>query len=83
MFSFFKKKSSAQKAKDRIQLVVINDRANCSPEVLNMMKQEIIEVIKKYMVIDEQGLDIKIGTEGENGNTPALFANIPIKKMRK
>ncbi len=81
MFLFGRKKKSAQTAKDRIQLVVINDRANCSPEVLNMMKQDIMEVIRKYMVIDESGLDINIGTE--DNNKPALSLNIPIKKMRK
>ncbi len=81
MFGLFGKKKSAKTAKDRIQLVVINDRANCSPEVLNMMKQDIIEVIKKYMVIDETGLDINIETESHD--KPALFVNIPIKKMRK
>lgn len=82
---FSRKKSSSNVAKDRLKLVLIHDRANCNSEVLEMMKQEIIQVISRYMEIDEKGLEINIGTttsEYENGVVPALYANIPIKKMR-
>lgn len=82
---FTKKKSSKNVAKDRLKLVLIHDRANCNTEVLEMMKQEIIQVINRYMEIDERGLEINLGTtssEYENGVVPALYANIPIKNMR-
>ena len=48
-------------------------------------KNDIIEVISKYMEIDTQGLDIQITqteTEAGGGNGPALYANIPIKEVR-
>lgn len=83
---FRRKKTSSSKAKDRLKLVLIHDRANCNTELLEMMKQEIIDVIKKYMEIDEEGLEINLGTtssEYSNGVVPALYANIPIKNMRK
>ncbi len=82
---FTKKKKSSNTAKDRLKLVLIHDRANCNTELLEMMKQEIIEVINRYMEIDERGLEINLGTtssEYENGVVPALYANIPIKNMR-
>lgn len=82
---FTKKKSSKNVAKDRLKLVLIHDRANCNTEVLEMMKQEIIQVINRYMEIDERGLEINLGTTSsdfENGVVPALYANIPIKNMR-
>lgn len=82
---FSKKKSSKNVAKDRLKLVLIHDRANCNTEVLEMMKQEIIQVITRYMEIDERGLEINLGTtssENDNGVVPALYANIPIKNMR-
>lgn len=85
MALFSKKKKSSNVAKDRLKLVLIHDRANCNTELLEMMKQEIIEVINRYMEIDEQGLEINLGTtssEFENGVVPALYANIPIKNMR-
>lgn len=85
LMDLFKKKSSGDIAKDRLKLVLISDRANCSPDVMEMIKNDIIQVISKYMEIDAEGLDIQITqteSEGNNGNVPALYANIPIKDMK-
>ena len=82
---FFRKKSSGSIAKDRLKLVLVSDRANCSPEIMEQMKNDIIQVISKYMEIDMDGLDIKISqteVDGSNIPVPALFANIPIRDMR-
>lgn len=85
LMDFFRKKNSGDIAKDRLKLLLVSDRANCSPELMEQIKNDIIQVISKYMDIDAQGLDIQITeTESESGNgaVPALFANIPIKDMR-
>lgn len=82
---FFRKKTSSNVAKDRLKLVLVSDRANCTPEIMEQMKNDIIQVISKYVEIDTDGLDIKITqteSEGNNGSVPALFANIPIKDMK-
>ncbi len=82
---FFKKKSSGTVAKDRLKFVLISDRANCSPELMEQIKNDIINVISKYVEIDAEGLDIKITQtelDGNNGSVPALFANIPIKDLK-
>ena len=84
--TFFRKRASGTMAKDRLKLVLVSDRASCSPETLEMIKNDIIEVISKYMEIDAEGLDIQITQtecEGSEGKVPALFANIPIKDIRK
>lgn len=89
LFTFFRKKennSSKDVAKDRLKLVLVHDRVNCSSQVLEMLKTDIIKVISNYMEIDEEELDIQIAqTESEqnNGSVPVLYANIPIKNMRK
>ena len=61
-FSFFKKKNdpaaSGSVAKDRLKLVLVHDRVNCSSQVLEMLKTDIIKVISNYMEIDEEELDI-------------------------
>ncbi len=83
---FTKKKNSGDYAKDRLKLLLVSDRANCSPDVMEQIKNDIIQVIAKYMEIDADGLDIQITqTEsGEgNGSVPALIANIPIKDMKQ
>lgn len=83
---FFRKKSSGNVAKDRLKLVLVSDRANCSPDLMEQIKNDIISVLSKYVEIDKQGLDIKIEqteSEGTNGSVPALFANIPIVSMKQ
>ena len=88
-FSFFKKRdntSSKNVAKDRLKLVLVHDRVNCSSQVLEMLKTDIIKVISNYMEIDEEELDIQITqtqSDDKNGTVPVLYANIPIKSMRK
>ena len=82
---FFKKKNSGDVAKDRLKLLLVSDRADCSPDVMMAIKNDIIQVISKYMEIDAEGLDIQITqTESEtsNGTVPALYANIPIKDLK-
>ena len=81
--SFFKKKNSADEAKDRLKLLLVSDRSNCSPETMELIKNDIIKVISKYMEIDAQGLDIQITQNDEEHTGPPLFANIPIREMKK
>ena len=85
IFDVFKKKPSGSVAKDRLKLLLVSDRANCSPEIMELIKNDIINVIKKYMEIDCEGLDIQITqTESDSsiGAVPALIANIPIKEVK-
>ncbi len=80
-----KKDSSKDTAKERLHLVLMQDRANVSADFLELMKQEIIDVIKKYIDVDESAIDVRLtnknGEDGENG-APALYANIPILNIR-
>lgn len=82
---FGKTKTSKDMAKERLKLVLIHDRANVSPQFLEMVKGEIIKVISHYMEIDEGELDIQLTrTKSEDGDrvVPALVANIPIKNVK-
>lgn len=75
------KEDSKNTAKERLHLVLAQDRANISADFLELMKQEILEVIKKYIDIDEKEIDVRLtNKEGEDGSVgaPALYANIPI-----
>ena len=86
LFDMFKKnKASGSVAKDRLKLVLVSDRAGCSPEIMEALKNEIIQVISKYMEIDTDNLNIQITqTESDegNGSVPAIYANIPIKGLK-
>lgn len=79
-FHFFKKKSSSDIAKDRLKILLISDRINCSPYTLNLIKQELIKSISKYMSIDEENMEIVLKKNNKRGKNrkPSLYANIPI-----
>lgn len=78
-----KEVASKQAAKDRLKLVLMQDRASVSPDFFEMMKQEIIDVIKKYIEIDEESLEVELTRGVEVGlEGPALYANIPIKNVK-
>ena len=86
MFRFFQRKSSCQVAKDRLKILLISDRVNCSPEVMDLIKTDIAKVISKYMKIDTETMDIQINAKKGNGRaskTPVLYANIPILDLHK
>lgn len=94
ILNFFKKlgknesketSGSKNKAKERLHLVLMQDRANVSADFLEMMKQEIIDVIKKYIEVEESEIDVRLTNEvKEDGTTgaPSLYANIPIANIR-
>ena len=77
--------NSKTAAKERLHLVLMQDRANVSADFLELMKQEIIEVIKKYIDVDESAIDVRLtnkeNADGTNG-APALYANIPILNIK-
>ena len=86
MFRFFQRKSSCQVAKDRLKILLISDRVNCSPEVMDLIKTDIAKVISKYMKIETENMDIQINAKKGNGRaskTPVLYANIPILDLHK
>ena len=90
---FFKKSNkketlntnSRDTAKERLHLVLMQDRANVSADFLDLMRQEIIEVIKKYIDIDESAMDVRLTNQAKEDGTqgaPALYANIPILNIK-
>lgn len=93
IINFFKKLNKTEKsnpkskeaAKERLHLVLVQDRANVSADFLDLMRQEIIDVIKKYIEIDDSDIDVQLtNMQKEDGTVgaPILHANIPIVKIK-
>ena len=76
----FRKKVSKDVAKERLRLLLIHDRAHLSPELLQDVKQEIIDVINKYMEIDEESSEVQL-TRGQN--SAQLEANMIVKNIKR
>lgn len=71
---------SKEKAKKRLKLLLTYDRAAIAPEVLELIRDEIIRFISRYIEVEEEGVELSIERVGEEH---ALIANIPIKGMRR
>ncbi|MBO8141854.1 MAG: cell division topological specificity factor MinE [Firmicutes bacterium] len=70
--------ASKRVAKERLRLVLVQDRMSLSPQALNAMKEELIAVISKYLEIDEAGPEVSLERDGES---VALVATIPVKRV--
>lgn len=85
---FFKnlnnKPTPKEVAKDRLKLILIHDRGEIAPEIIDKIREEILEVISKYIDIQVDDVEISVNKSGdeEGENTSALIANIPIKNVR-
>ncbi len=71
-------RSSRQDAKQRLRLILAYDRAALTPSTLDLMRQEIIAVVSKYVELDTEALEFEI--TGEAG-AAALVANLPIRRV--
>lgn len=83
---FRKKPSSGNQAKERLQFVLVSDRNQCSPDMMDAIRRDIIDVLSKYMDIDMNEIDIKLSNEDVSGTgkaVPTLYANIPIKDVKR
>ena len=74
------KPSSREIAKDRLQLVLVQDRVNISPEKMSALKDELIKIISKYVEIDQDRIDITLTKAGRRSR---LTADIPIIGVRE
>lgn len=72
--------SSKNVAKERLRLVLVHDRADMSPQLIDSLKEDLIKVISNYMEIDEGALEVNLDT---SDNTVALVANIPVIRMKR
>jgi len=71
---------SGDQAKKRLKLILAHDRADLSPELLNMMRQEILEVVGRYLDIDTEETELLLESDQR---TTALIANFPIRRIKR
>jgi cell division topological specificity factor len=76
---FIKQSDSKTIAKDRLQFVLVHDRANITPDTLDALKLDLIEVVSKYFDVDREALGIEVQ---RHKTTSALVVNLPFRRSK-
>lgn len=74
-----KTEKSGKVASSRLKVVITQDRARIGQEVMDDLRRDMIEVFKKYLVIDESGLEFSLATVEQQ---VGLSISIPVRKVK-
>ena len=78
-FQSEKQGNTSECATNRLQVILMHDRTKLDPLIMNKMREELIEVFSKYVVIDKEELEIGLKNEGD---AVALMLNIPVVRAK-
>lgn len=79
LFQIEKPENTSEDATNRLKVILMHDRTKLDPLIMNKMREELIEVFSKYVVINKEELEIDLGN---NGDEAALMLNIPIIRSK-
>ena len=87
MIGIFRKSTPSKDiARDRLKMILVTDRVDTSAKVLEMMKNDILIVLQKYLQIDSNDFDIQICQQSHHDGAepePRLKVDMPIKSIRR
>lgn len=74
--------NSKEIAKERIKNIIVSDRVQCTPEVLELIKHDLLHTISKYIKVDKEKFYVTILTGNSAAGSPAtIYASIPIEEV--
>jgi len=74
-----KKLTPGEIAKERLKVVLVQDRIKLSPDVLDLIRADLMAAISRRLEIDEQNVEVTLGREDR---WDKLYANVPIKRQK-
>ena len=79
LFQIEKSENTSEAATNRLKVILMHDRTKLDPLIMNKMREELIEVFSKYVVINKEELEIDLEN---NGDAAALMLNSPIIRSK-
>ena len=83
LLGFFRQAEEEESAKDvacnRLRVVLMQDRTNLTPQLLERMRGELVELLSKYLEMDKEALELNLDQEGEQ---MALMLSIPVIRAK-
>lgn len=80
LFPWTTDNTSRDSAKRRLKLIIAHDRAMINPELLKSMREEILEVVARYVEIDREEMEFSLSNDNR---TTSLTANLPIRQIKR
>ncbi len=75
-----REKGSRTTVKNRLQLILIQDRTTVAPEILDALRDDMFQVISKYFIVQQDDVEMSLETDDDS---VALVANIPVLKLKR
>jgi len=83
VIGFFKQTEPEESAKDvacnRLRVVLMQDRTNLTPELMERMRKELVELLSKYVEMDKEALELNLEQDGDQ---MALMLSIPVIRAK-
>ena len=74
-----KEENAKEVACNRLRVVLMQDRTNLTPELLQRMRKELVELLSKYVEMDKDALELNFDQEGDQ---MALMLSIPVIRAK-
>ncbi len=83
-FGRFDTKGSGRTARSRLRVILLSDKADCPPELIRMLQNDMIHVISRYMEIEKDQVQLRMEPQAQPGTSrqlATLYANIPVRSI--
>ena len=75
---FPRQEKSKETAHRRLRMVLVMDRIGLAPEYITAMRDDIVQVVSRYLVVDQEAMELEVR---HTGNSVMLVSNIPVKDL--